>query len=146
MTRRHPIWRPNGLRDILMSLPLLLLNVAIGALLLVAVAGAGATRRRARPKSDGRCLLGWALVAVPLPLAVAMHLLLQLPLMVDEAIFVAGVLAFAAGAFLVLGRDDADWNRWRGDDSEPPWWPDFERRLHVYSTRRSPRPDRMVVS
>jgi len=126
-----------------MSLPLLLLNVAIGALLLVAVAAAA--RRRARPKSDARRWLAWALVAVPLPLAVTMHVLLRPPLMVDEAIFIAGALAFAAGAFLVLGRDDADWNRWRGDDSEPPWWPDFERRLDLYSTRRSSRPDRMVV-
>ncbi len=123
---------------------LLLLNVAIGAFLLVAVTAAA--RHPACPKSDGLRLLAWTLVAVPLPLAVTLHLLLRLPLMVDEAMFVTGALAFAAGAFLVLGRDDEDWNRRRGDDSEPPWWPDFERRLQMYSTSRSSRPDRMVVS
>lgn len=111
------------------------------------IAVAGAARREARrPSSDGRRLLAWTLVAVPLPLAVTLHLLLRLPLMVDETMFLTGALAFAAGAFLVLGRDDNDWNGRRGDDSEPPWWPDFERRLQVYSTSRSSRPDRMVVS
>jgi hypothetical protein len=132
------------LRDILMFLPLLPLNVAIGALLLIAVAGAA--RRRAPPTSDGRRLLAWALVGVPLPLVVTMHLILRLPLVVDEAMFMAGALAFAAGAFVVLGRDDADSDGPPRDDVDPPWWPDFERGFRRYSTRRSPRPDGLVRS
>ena len=74
-------------------------------------------------------MLACYLVAVPLPLAVMLHLLLPLSIGVDEALFVAGVLAFAAGAFLLLGRDDEDSGFRRGDDLEPPWWPDFERGL-----------------
>jgi hypothetical protein len=124
-------------------LPFLSLNVAIGAFLLLAVACAA--QRRARPKSDNRRLLAWALVGVPLPLAVTMHLLLRLPLVVDEAMFATGALAFAAGAFLLLGQDDDDRLR-RGDDLEPPWWPEFERGFRRYSTEPSRRPERTGVS
>ena len=87
-----------------------------------------------------------ALIAVPLPLAVTLHLILRLPVMVDEAMFVTGAVAFAAGAFLVLGRDDDDSRERWDDDSEPPWWPDFERRLRLYSETRSPRPGSPVAS
>lgn len=103
---------------------------------------AAAARPRADAISRGRRLLAWTLIAVPLELAVTLHLVLRLPTAVDEAMFAAGAVAFAAGAFLVLGRDD-DTGLRRGDDFEPPWWPDFERRFRTYSTRR---PDRTVVS
>jgi hypothetical protein len=142
MAGRQSTWIGQTLQGILLSLPVLPLNVAIGALLLLAVARAA--RRPARPHSDDRRLLAWALVGV-LPLVVAVHILMRLPLAVDEAMFVTGALAFAAGAFLLLGRDDAGWDRRGPDDSEPPWWPDFERGLHEYSTRRAPRPDRVTV-
>jgi len=85
-------------------------------------------------------------VLVPLPLAVALHLLLPLSIAVDEAIFVAGVVAFAAGALLVLGRDDDDGDKPPEDDADPPWWPEFERELRIYSTTRPRRPDRLVRS
>jgi hypothetical protein len=90
-------------------------------------------------------VLACYLVAVPLPLAVMLHLLLPLSIGVDEALFVAGVVAFAAGAFLLLGRDDDDRLR-RGDDLEPPWWPEFERDFRRYSTGPSRRPERTGVS
>jgi hypothetical protein len=91
-------------------------------------------------------VLACYLVAVPLPLAVMLHLLLPLSIGVDEALFVAGVLAFAAGAFLLLGRDDEDSGFRGGDDLEPPWWPDFERGFRRYSTEPSRRPERTGVS
>jgi hypothetical protein len=93
--------------------------------------------------SHGVRVVAWTLVAVPLPLAVALHLLLTLPVILDESMFVAGVVAFAIGAFAVLGRDDEDWDG-RAGDAEPPWWPQFERQLRIYSTTRPPR-DRTVV-
>jgi hypothetical protein len=123
------------------SFSLLVLNLAIGTSLVLAVAGAAL--RRARSGSDRRRRLARALVAVPLPLAVTVHLLVELPLVLDEVMFATGALAFAAGAFLMLGRDD-DLGTGR-DDSEPPWWPEFERRLQEYSKRPSPRPDGVVV-
>jgi hypothetical protein len=119
--------------------------VAIGAFLLVAVVGAAA-RGRGRPPSPGARLAAWGLVVVPLPLAVTLHLTLRLPVVVDEAAFATGAFAFAAGAFVVLGRDDADFDGPRKDDVDPPWWPDFERGFRRYSTRRSPRPDGLVRS
>jgi hypothetical protein len=75
-----------------------------------------------------------------------MHLLLPLPIAVDEAIFVAGAVAFAAGALLVLGRDDGDADEPPHDDADPPWWPAFERQLRIYSTTRPRRPDRLARS
>jgi hypothetical protein len=124
---------------------LLVLNVAIGAFLLVAVVAAAA-RGRGRPHSPSARLAAWGLVVVPLPLAVTLHLLLRLPVAVDEAAFATGALAFAAGAFLVLGRDDADSDGPQKDDVDPPWWPDFEQGFRRYSTQRSPRPDGLVRS
>jgi hypothetical protein len=119
--------------------------VAIGAFLLVAVVGAAA-RGRGRPPSPLARLAAWGLVVVPLPLAVTLHLILRLPVVVDEAAFATGAFAFAAGAFIVLGRDDADSDGPRRADVDPPWWPDFERGFRRYSTRRSPRPEGLVRS
>ena len=83
---------------------------------------------------------------MPLPLAVTLHVFLRLPVVVDEAAFATGALAFAAGAFLLLGREDRDSDGPRKGDVDPPWWPDFERAFRRYSTRRSPRPDGLVRS
>lgn len=123
---------------------LLPLNAAIGAFVVVAVVAAAA-RSRTGAISARRRLLGWTLIGVPLEAAVAAHLLLRLSSVVDEALFAAGAVAFAAGAFLILGRED-DTGLRRGDDFDPPWWPEFERRLHAYSTTRpTARRDRTAV-
>ena len=113
---------------------LLPLNVAIGGLLLVAVVAAAC--RRARPRRHGANVtaVGWLLVAVPLPVVVALQLLGLLPASVAEAAFLVAASAFAVGAFLVLGRDD-DPGLGRADD-DPPWWPDFERGLRLYTGSR----------
>jgi hypothetical protein len=139
LRRRRP-WRRSRPRY---AHRLLLVDVAIGASLVLAVAAA-ATRRRP-PTSNGLRVLACFLVAVPLPLAVTLHLLLPLSIGVDEALFVGGAAAFAAGAFLLLGRDDDSGLR-RGDDVEPPWWPEFERGFRCYSSGPSRRPERTRVS
>jgi hypothetical protein len=72
-----------------------------------------------------------------LPLALVLHLLVQLPAIVDQAAFVLGVLAFAAGAFLILPWDGEDDRRVEPRDPDPaPWWPAFERDFRAYSDRR----------
>ena len=97
---------------------------------------AAAVRPRAGTISDRRRLLAWTLIAVPLEVAVTLHLLLRLTPIVDEAMFAAGAVAFAVGAFLVLGREEDTGPRaW--DEPEPPWWPEFERRFHLYSRRQA---------
>jgi hypothetical protein len=119
--------------------------VAIGAFLLVAVVAAAA-RGPGQPQSPRARLAAWGLVVVPLPLAVTLHVFLRLPVVVDEAAFATGAVAFAAGAFILLARDDAGSDGPSRDDVDPPWWPDFERGFRRYSTRRSPRPDGLVRS
>ena len=74
------------------------------------------------------------MVAIPLPLAVALHVVRALPPANDQALFVTGVVAFAIGSALLLGsRENDDW-RDEGGDS-PPWWPQFERDFRRYSQR-----------
>jgi hypothetical protein len=77
------------------------------------------------------------LVVVPLPLALVLHLLVELPAIVDQAAFVLGVAAFGAGAFLILPWDGGDERGEAARDPDPsPWWPDFERKFRAYSDRR----------
>jgi MFS family permease len=113
---------------------LLAVDVGVGVAL-VALIGALAARRTPRRGERVRAL-GWVLVAGPLPAAVCLHLAGILSPSVDQIAFLAGVVAFAAGAALLLGaaEDDEDW-RDEGDDS-PPWWPDFERELRDYERDR----------
>lgn len=76
------------------------------------------------------------LVAV-LPLALVLHLLVQLPVVFDQAAFVLGVVAFGAGAFLLLPWDGEDERGKAARDPDPaPWWPEFEREFRAYSDRR----------
>jgi hypothetical protein len=73
---------------------------------------------------------------VPLPFALALHLLARPDVVVDQAAFVLGVVAFGIGAFLLLGNEDE-----RGDATSypdpTPWWPAFERQFRVYDSRRT---------
>jgi hypothetical protein len=117
---------------------LVLLDAAVGVLLLTSIALAATSRRSVR--SHRLRALGFALVAVPLPLAVALHLTLRLPSTADQAAFLAGVAAFAVGAALILRADEGDdWGEEREDDS-PPWWPAFEREFRIYARTSPPRP------
>jgi hypothetical protein len=117
--------------------PLLLLDAVLG-LGLLAVIAVAATRTPSS-SSSVRKVLGWGLVAVPLPLAVALHVLLEPLVVVDQAAFVVGVVAFAIGAFLVLSADDGEERPEPMDEFEPPpWWPDFERDFRAYARSRRP--------
>jgi hypothetical protein len=121
---------------------LVLLDGALGLGLVAAIAVAASRPPAAR--SSGRRLGGWILVLGPLPLAVVLHLLARLPQAVDQTAFVLGVLCFAAGARLVLTRDEDDGWREPSDRPEPfPWWPDFERELREYERRASRHPIRV---
>ena len=72
-----------------------------------------------------------------LPLALVLHLLVELPALVDQAAFVLGVLAFGAGAFLILPWDGGDDGaESRAIPTPAPWWPAFERDFRAYSDRR----------
>jgi hypothetical protein len=76
------------------------------------------------------------LVVVPLPLALALHLLVELPANLDRAAFVLGVAAFAVGAYFILPWDGEGERGVASDDPDPaPWWPEFEREFRAYSDR-----------
>ncbi len=111
---------------------LLLIDAAMGVLLLAAITGAamGANRRK---QSSSRKALGWILVCLPLPLAVGLHLTARLPETSDQAAFLVGVAAFAIGAALILRSGGDDDFRHERDEEPPPWWPDFEREFQEYA-------------
>ena len=95
-----------------------------------------AARRPPKARSSTRLALGSMLVGM-LPLALVVHLLIQLPAIVDQAAFVVGVLAFGAGALLILNWYGEDDRREEPRDPDPaPWWPAFERDFRAYSERR----------
>jgi hypothetical protein len=84
--------------------------------------------------SRARRSLGYALVAVPLPLAVALHLFLWPASAFGRIAFVVGVVALGAGALLILPGDDDGEQPELPDDPDPaPWWPDFEREFREYA-------------
>jgi hypothetical protein len=118
--------------------PILLVDVVLGAALVATIAF-GAARSTFGTSSRLRRRIGWLLIALPLPLAVGIQVLMPLPPALAETAFVAGVAAFAAGALLVLRNDDGDDLRRDVDPEGPPWWPEFEREFRSYA-RRSSRP------
>jgi hypothetical protein len=109
---------------------LVVLDALLGMLLLGTIAALAGARRRAPASARAT---GWALVAIPLPAAVGVHLLTHLSPPVDQTLFIAGVAGFAVGAALLLGRDDEDWRE--PEDDSPPWWPEFERAFDEYANR-----------
>jgi hypothetical protein len=115
---------------------LLVLDAVLGVLLLTAIAFASRAPER---RSDRARAIGWMLVAVPLPVAVALHAAGELAPATDQIMFVSGVVAFAVGSALLLGsRNDDDWGE--AFDYTPPWWPEFERELREYENRAPSRP------
>lgn len=73
---------------------------------------------------------------MPLPAALALHVLARPTAVVDRAAFVLGVVAFAVGAFLLLGNED-ERGEVRSNPDPLPWWPAFERQFRVYDSRRT---------
>jgi hypothetical protein len=118
--------------------PILVIDLVLGAALVATVA-LGARRTLFGASSRRRRVVGWLLIALPLPLAVGIEVFAAPPPLFGETAFVAGVAAFAAGALLVLSADDGDDQRGDPDPDGPPWWPDFERAFRAYA-RRSSRP------
>ena len=119
---------------------LLVLDVGVGVLLLATIAVA-ARARRSRALSPQLRLCSWILVAVPLPIAVGVHMVGGLSTAADQALFLASAAAFAVGAVLILGDEEEDWRGTDGDES-PPWWPAFERELRTWELERRRRPVR----
>jgi hypothetical protein len=108
----------------------------------LAVIAVGARHSPKSSSSPARRSFGYALIAVPLPLAVALHLFVWPGSALDRIAFVLGVIAFGAGALLVLPGDDEGEQPELPDDPNPaPWWPDFERefREYVQATRVASR-------
>jgi hypothetical protein len=116
------------------SIPFLDLVLGIG---LLATIGFAATRWRLTAEAPSASL-GWLLIAVPLPFVVALRLTLPSSPFGGQAAFVAGVLAFGAGAALVLsGRDNLKGGGGETDLGPAPWWPDFEHEFRAYARRQS---------
>jgi hypothetical protein len=100
----------------------------------LAVIAVGARRSPKSSSSPARRSFGYALIVVPLPLAVALHLFLWPGSALDRIAFVLGVVAFGAGALLVLPADDEGEQPELLDGPGPaPWWPDFEREFREYT-------------
>jgi hypothetical protein len=122
----------------------LVLLDAVAGLLLLGVIAVASTREQRRNGSERRKRLGWLLVAIPLPLAVGLHVKGGLSQVVDQSTFLLGVVAFAVGAaFILTAGDDDDFHRESSDDS-PPWWPEFEREFHEYERRSSAHRGKLV--
>jgi hypothetical protein len=113
----------------LSALPLLL---GLSVLAVIAVGARGSPKSIS---SRARRSFGYALIVVPLPLAIALHLFVWPASALDRIAFVVGVVAFGVGALLVLPSDDEDEQQDdRTDDPDPaPWWPDFERDFRAYA-------------
>lgn len=107
----------------------------LGLCLLTAI-GLAAQRSPGPAPSAARRVLGSILVAVPLPFAVVLHLLVRPPATVDQTAFVLGVMAFGAGAFLLLPWNGEDEGEDPTREPDPaPWWPAFERDFRTYADR-----------
>lgn len=114
---------------------LLAVDIGVGVALVALIATLADRPRRRRSKRTKA--LGWALVALPLPAAVLLHLGDVLSANADQVAFLGSVAAFAAGAALLLGSADDEEEDWReGGDESPPWWPEFERELRDYERNR----------
>jgi hypothetical protein len=119
--------------------PLPLVDLGLGVILIAAI-GFAAGRSFPVTQGNGRRLLGWLLVGVPLPLVVSIRLGFPSAPLGGQASFVAATAAFAVGALLVLcsHRDTKDDVIERTPDPAP-WWPDFEREFRAYARRQSRR-------
>jgi hypothetical protein len=115
-----------------------LVDLVLGVALVATIA-LGARLSPLGRSSGQRRLLGWLLIAVPLPLAVGVEVLAPQPPVLAQTTFVVGIAAFAVGALLVLSNDDEDELRGSADPENPPWWSDFEREFRAYA-RKGSRP------
>ncbi|HEY7207142.1 MAG TPA: hypothetical protein VH416_02785 [Gaiellaceae bacterium] len=113
-----------------------LMALLFGTAAIACVAASDALAKRLTiPKGKER--VGWALVLVPLPTAVGMHLLSDAPALLDRISFAGGLLAFVAGGLLLAASDEPG----ADDDApaDPPWWPGFESDFRAYARAHPPR-------
>ena len=115
---------------------ILVIDVALAAVL-VAILVTTCRRTLFGASSRHRRTVGWLLIALPLPLAVATEVFASPPHAFADAAFVAGLAAFAVGVLLVLRSDDEDDRRGDAELEGPPWWPEFERDFRTYARRNS---------
>jgi hypothetical protein len=118
---------------------LLLFDVSVAVCLLAGI-GLAAWRPIAVPRTWR--LVGCALVLVPLPLAVGLHVVFLHSGSADQALFLTALVAFGIGAVLVLGGEEPDDGAAR-DDPGPEWWPDFERQFRTFVRTRPREPQRV---
>jgi hypothetical protein len=117
---------------------LLLVDLVLGVALLATIGFAA--RSPLTAQSRGRRLIGWLLVAFPLPLVVAARLFAPSSPLGGEIAFALGVVCFAGGVLLVVTEgDDEEGSDGPHDLGPPPWWPDFEREFRTYASRQSRR-------
>jgi hypothetical protein len=117
--------------------PLPLVDLALGVILIAAI-GFAAGQSWPAAQERRHQLLGWLLVTVPLPLVVSVRLVFPTAALGSQGAFVCAVLAFAAGAVLVLsGRGDKEDELMERGPGPAPWWPDFERDFQSYARRHS---------
>jgi hypothetical protein len=112
-----------------------LLDLILGVALLATI-GLAASRSRLAAQAPSRWA-GWLLIAVPLPLVVAIRLSVPSSPLGGQTAFFGGILAFALGALLVLSGRADDEERDETDPSPAPWWPEFEREFRAYARRQS---------
>jgi hypothetical protein len=69
-----------------------------------------------------------------------LHLFVWRAIAPDQLAFAIGVVAFAAGALLLMSADGEEDRRDLTEDPDPPpWWPDFEREFRAYARSSRPR-------
>jgi hypothetical protein len=117
--------------------PVPLVDLGLGVILIAAIGFAAARPFAAAQRHDWR-LLGWLLVAMPLPLVVSIRLALPSAPLGGQTAFVAAVVAFAVGALLVLRSDSDTEDDVIETSPDPAPWPDFERQFRAYA-RTQPR-------
>ena len=117
--------------------PLPLVDLVLGVILIAAI-GVAAGRSFSDAHGQSRRLLGWLLVAVPLPLVVSTRLGFPSAPLGGQGAFLIAVIAFAVGAVLVLSNRDGGDETIESTADPAPWWPDFESEFRAYA-RSHPR-------
>jgi hypothetical protein len=118
--------------------PLPLVDLGLGVILIAAI-GFAATWSLPAARGYGWRLIGWLLVAVPLPLVVSMRFGFPSAPLGGQTAFVAGVVAFAVGALLVLCNHDDTKDDFIETSPDPAPWRDFERQFRAYARTQSRR-------
>ena len=108
------------------------LTLALGVAVVAAISLSPLYARRLRHgRSDA---LGLALVLAAVGLAAIAAAAPAEAAGVEDALFPCAFLLLLAGALVLLGEQPD--GRGEGDDSDPPWWPEFESGFRSYAKRR----------